>query len=297
MFATYNYFRQYCDLTDIEDPKKLFTQFSNTREFGGEFTNYDHLVKNRFMNVFGHMFNTVLRKRPGKILDVGCGNGVNLPLANVFPDVEYNGLDLAENTLVNARRQYPNIKFHVGDAFQMPFPDRTFDLTILSSVLILYKAESDRLNLLREVSRVTSDKGIVALIVWNDSPLLNASIKLSRVIGKLLRQNLPLDFNGYHFTRGEIEHMARLTNLKVEEAIHTSHLYGILESVRYLNMSKYNRTFGKAESEAREQPQNILRDLQRQAGALPWLTALFFRLGNVVPNWFSFFTIYVLSNK
>lgn len=296
MFATYNYFRQYNDQKEIENYKAFYREFSNSREFGGEFSNYDHLIKNRFMNMFGHVWNIVLRKRPGSILDVGCGNGVNLPLANVFPSIDYHGLDYAEKSLENAKRQYPNITFHVQDAFHMEFEPQRFDMTVLSSVLILYREERDQLDLLREVARVTKDDGIIVLIVWNASPLLVGSIRLSRWIGKILKQRLPEDFMGLHFKPQEIRALADKANLKVEEAIHTGHLYGILESVRYLNMSKYNRTFGTAESEGKKAlPQNILRDLQQQAGRQPWLTAAFYRIGQLAPGLFSMFSIYILS--
>src|SRR4051812_35399721 len=121
MFITYNYYKQYNDGKEIEDHKTFYKTFSNTREFGASFSNYDHLVKNRFMDNFGHLFNIVLRKQPKKILDIGCGNGVNLPIANIFPSIECHGLDYAEASIANAKVQYPNVNFHIGDAFNTTF--------------------------------------------------------------------------------------------------------------------------------------------------------------------------------
>lgn len=299
MFVTYNYYKQHNAGKEIADHKAFYRVFSNTREFGGSFSNYDHLVKNRFMDIWGHVLNIILRKHPRNILDIGCGNGTNLPIARMFPAIEYHGLDYAESAIENARLQYPNIHFHVGDAFAMFAEPASFDLAILASVLILYRDEADRVKLLAEVRRVLREGGVCVLIVWNDSVLLRLSVKLSRVLGRCFRQALPDDFMGLHFSHSDIERLAKEANFCIDERIDTVHWYGILESVRYLNFSKYNRVFGAAESEASaEHPQSILRDLQRQAGErLNGLTALLYGIGRCVPSFFSMYTVYVLRKE
>lgn len=298
MFETYNYFRQYNENKEIDDYKKFYREFSNSREFGGEFTHLDHLVKNRFMDIWGHVFNVVLRRQPKSILDVGCGMGINLPLANIFDRVDFHGLDYAENTIRKAQEIYPNIKFHVGDAFNMNFPDGKFDLCILSGVLILYKKQIDQENLLKEVSRVMSENGVFILIVWNESPLLKYSILLSRFIAKIKKQKLPSDFMGIHFKKNEIQNITKKSGMKIDQIINTGHLYGVLESVRYLNMSKYNRKFGKAESESvKVNPQNILKDLISQGGEYQFLTKTFYYIAHICPSLFSMFSIYVCSKS
>lgn len=298
MFATYSYLRQHNGNQPIEDYKEYYKIFSNSREFGGEFTNIDHLVKNRFMDVFGHVYNAVLRKNPRNALDIGCGNGVNLPLSRIFPGIDFHGLDYAEKALESAKASYPNVTFHVEDAFRMSFPSGSFDLAILSGVLILYREEKDRLLLLEEIHRILASNGVLVLIVWNESPLLKASIQLSRVLGRWFNQKLPEDFMGLHFKPREIRRMAHLSGFQVEESIHTAHYYGILESVRYLNFNRYNRVFGKAESEAgREHSQSILQDLQAQGGRFPGLTRFFYFLGSINPRWFSMFSVYLLRKQ
>jgi SAM-dependent methyltransferase len=296
LFITYNYYKQYNAGKAIEDHKTFYKTFSNTREFGGSFTGYDLLVKNRFMDIFGHLLNITLRKQPKKVLDIGCGNGVNLPLANVFPTMEFHGLDYADVTVEKAKSQYPNIKFHVEDAFHTSFESGTFDLTILSSVLILYRKEEDQINLLSEVKRILNKDGVFVLIVWNDSWMLKQSIRLSRFLGMLFKQNLPTDFMGVHFSHREIEALSKKVGFRIEEKLDTGHWYGILESVRYLSFNKYNRVFGSVESEAKvERPQSILRDLQDQAGKLRLLISIFYRMARRFPSLFSMYTIYVLK--
>jgi len=298
MFIAYNDYKKLSDGIDIKDYKSFYKKISNTIEFGGAFTNYDYLVKNRFMNIFGHVYNAVLKRHPANILDVGCGNGVNLPLANIFKFIDYHGLDYAENAVGNARKDYPNIKFHVEDAFATSFEDKTFDMIILSSVLILYKEEQDQINLLKEIKRILADNGIFVLVVWKESFLLKKSIQLSRIIGRLLKQNVPEDFMAVYFSTGDIKRLVNKLNFKITESFHPSALYGVLESVRFLSMSKYNRKYGKAECEsAKMHSQNVLEDLQDQAGKLKFLTKIFYHLSKIFPGLFSHYSVYILENR
>jgi len=104
MFISFNYFRQHNEGKEIKNHKEFYKKFSNSREFGGNFTNYAHLKKNRFVNTLGNMSNIILRQEPRTILDISCGDGVNLPLSRLFPNVEFFGIDYAEKTVEAAKR-------------------------------------------------------------------------------------------------------------------------------------------------------------------------------------------------
>jgi len=297
MFERYNYFRQHNGGEDIADYKSFYRKFSNEREFGGSFSNLDHLVKLRFCDFFGHVYAAVLRRRPDSVIDVGCGNGAYLPLSNMFPTVDYHGLDYAERTAERAQKDYPHATVHVGDAFAMPFEPKRFDMAILSSVLILYKERQDQVRLLREVSRVLKDDGVFVLVVWNDCWGLRGAIRLSRLLGSVKGEQLPEDFMGVHFTEEEIRDRAAAAGLVVQEHIATSREYGILEAVRHLNFAKYNRTFGSAERESvLQHPQNVLDDLVQQAGDdSAILTKVLYQASKAFPDAFPMFSVYVLG--
>ena len=296
MFYTYNYFRQHNDEKEIENYKEFYKKFSNEREFGGGFSHYDHLIKNRFMDIYGHMINIFLRKMPKDVLDIGCGAGINLPLSKWFDFVNYTGIDYAEKTLEHSRSVYPKVNFEVQDAFNLKFEDK-FDLAIISGVLILYKEESDRLKLLENAKNILKDDGLLIAIVWKDSWLLKYSIKLSRLLAKIYKVKLPEDFMGIHFSQKEAINMFEKANFKVEEKIHTSHLYGSLESMRYLNMKKYKRNFGIGEKEiGDEKKQNILEDLKKESGS-NFLITFYYLIAKYFPSSLSMFSIYVLSKK
>jgi len=114
--------------------------------------------------------------RPRRVLEVGCGNGINLLLlAGRFPDVEFTGVELTEEgraaavalqelaELPDEMQAYApepledvsafrRIRFLQGSAAQLPFPDGDFDLVF--TVLSLEQMESIRRQALSEVARV-----------------------------------------------------------------------------------------------------------------------------------------------
>ena len=297
MFFTYNYFRQHNDDKKIENHKEFYKKFSNTREFGGSYTHYDHLIASRFSDISGHMSNIILRKIPKNIIDLGCGSGINLPLSNIFPNMKYTGIDYAEKTIENSKKLYPKIDFHVMDIFDLKFEDSVFDLAIISSVLILYKDEKDRIKILKELTRILKKDGVGVLIVYKDSFLLKISIKISRLIAKYKKIKLPEDFMAVHFTKNDMKKFINKTDLEIIETIHTATNFGILESVRYLNMSKYKRSFGADEKQSEyEKNQNILQDLKNQSNS-NLLTSFYYNIAKIFPSLFQFYSIYVVKKK
>lgn len=76
-----------------------------------------------------------------RVLDVGAGSGVELAWFRELGASESNlvGIDLLPERVELARRSFPQITFHAGNAEHLPFPDASFDLalafTIFSSIL------------------------------------------------------------------------------------------------------------------------------------------------------------------
>jgi ubiquinone/menaquinone biosynthesis C-methylase UbiE len=117
------------------------------------------------------------RLEPKRVLEVGCGNGINLfSLAGDFPDVEFTGIDLtpagieaakavqAQDNLPSALAEYiplPNpdptafkrIRFMQGSAAELPFADGEFDLVY--TVLAVEQMERIRDQALAEIARVS----------------------------------------------------------------------------------------------------------------------------------------------
>ncbi len=59
----------------------------------------------------------VIKHRPGKILDIGCGPGNSTAvLADRFPDSYVLGVDNSEDMIKKAAKAFPNIRFQLCDA-------------------------------------------------------------------------------------------------------------------------------------------------------------------------------------
>jgi SAM-dependent methyltransferase len=101
----------------------------------------------------------------GKILDVGCGNGIfTLRFAKSGADV--TGLDYSRHLL----RQNGHSRLVCGDATALPFPDRNFDVVFEANLL---HHVTNRESVIREMSR-TSRQYVVLLEPNRYNPLMFA---------------------------------------------------------------------------------------------------------------------------
>jgi SAM-dependent methyltransferase len=104
---------------------------------------------------------------PGeKILDLGCGNG---RLLQIFKgkNIDYFGVDSSEKLIEIAKKRYPNKKFQVADALNLPFPNNYFDKIYSIAVLHHIPSVEFRRRFLKEAKRVLKPEGLLILTVWN----------------------------------------------------------------------------------------------------------------------------------
>ena len=69
-----------------------------------------------------------------KILDVGCGRGDFLERICLQYGSQGVGIDISAEMLLFAKTKHPNQKFILGNANQLPFKDKSFDIVILNGV-------------------------------------------------------------------------------------------------------------------------------------------------------------------
>jgi ubiquinone/menaquinone biosynthesis C-methylase UbiE len=100
-----------------------------------------------------------------RVLDIGCGPGtITADLAALVPDGYVTGIDAAPDVLALARaeadrRRQANVRFEVGDVYQLSFDDDTFDVVHAHQVM---QHLSDPVAALTEMRRVCRPGGLVA---------------------------------------------------------------------------------------------------------------------------------------
>lgn len=94
-----------------------------------------------------------------KILDVGCGSGLNTKTLK-DSGFEVMGVDVSENATFEAKRKYPEIEFSVARIEKLPFPDKTFDAIYCAEVIEhIYDTEVA----IKELNRVLKKDGYLFL--------------------------------------------------------------------------------------------------------------------------------------
>jgi SAM-dependent methyltransferase len=102
----------------------------------------------------------------GRVLEVGCGRGVALPvLSEHLAPAELVGVDVDGALLEHARtrlaRRRISAALHVGDVRDLPFPSGSFDLVIdFGTSYHVSGGHTGRLTALNEISRVLRVGGL-----------------------------------------------------------------------------------------------------------------------------------------
>lgn len=101
----------------------------------------------------------------GAILDVGCGTGEQLRLAQAF-GLKATGLEPASGMREIARRNVPEASISDGVATQLPYPDKSFEAVIQIEVLRYLHRDEIR-QALSECRRVLKPSGQVLVSLVN----------------------------------------------------------------------------------------------------------------------------------
>lgn len=132
----------------------------------------DGAAYERMMGVWsrlvGEVFLDWLAPAPGlRWVDVGCGNGAftELLFDRCAPSA-VDGVDPSEGQLDFARRRLVghSATFHRGDALQLPFSDRDFDVAVMALVIFFVP---DPAKGVAEMVRVARPGGLVAAYAWD----------------------------------------------------------------------------------------------------------------------------------
>ena len=114
-----------------------------------------------------------------KVLDVACGTGnTAIPAAKTGASV--TGVDIAANLLDQARKRAASeqltIRFEEGDAEELPYDDRTFDV-VLTMFGAMFAPRPERVA--AELIRVCKPGGLIAMANWTPQGFVGKSFQLT----------------------------------------------------------------------------------------------------------------------
>ena len=100
-------------------------------------------------------------KKTNKVLDLGCGDGLNVGILHKLGIKDVVGVDISTELLKEARKNNPKAKFILGSAEKLPFKAQTFDIVFVDSVfhhLLEYNKT------IIEIRRVLKPHGLLCFI-------------------------------------------------------------------------------------------------------------------------------------
>ena len=197
-----------------QDYNRIAEQFSSSR--------YSIWLE---LNIFGEY----IRERD-RVLDLGCGNG---RLFELFRDkeVDYIGIDNSKKLIEVAKKKYPDGKFQVADALNLPFPDNYFDKIFCIAVLHHIPSEGFRLQFLKETKRVLRPEGLLIVTVWDlwrrpKAFKLLLKFAILKISGKskldfkdiFVPWQKKIDRYIHCFTKNELKKLVKETDFKIKKA-------------------------------------------------------------------------------
>jgi ubiquinone/menaquinone biosynthesis C-methylase UbiE len=134
------------------------------------------------ISIMGELLCEAVDLRSGdRVLDVATGSGnTAISAARRFCDV--TGMDLAPESIEHARRRAEaegmEIRFEVGDAEDLSYPDASFDV-VLSTIGVMFCPNQERAA--SELLRVCRPGGKIGLASWSPDGFIGTML---RVVGK-----------------------------------------------------------------------------------------------------------------
>ena len=176
-------------------------------------TNYEkHTSKNPlkkffFNNFESNLISLIAPLNPKKILDAGCGEGFTLErLYELKIGKDLEGIDASKVAIETGKKLYPHLNIKIGDIYNLPYKDNSFDLVVCTEVL---EHLEDPKRALREIIRVS--KKYLLLTVPNEPWFL---------LSNFTRWGKDIGHINHWSSEGFEEFIKQNSNLKIIKKVH-----------------------------------------------------------------------------
>ncbi|HBO84129.1 MAG: hypothetical protein A2073_08340 [Deltaproteobacteria bacterium GWC2_42_11] len=185
---------------ETETIKKIYAGYSNA---------YDAIFKRFFFPRIKHAIATMDIRHGDKVLDVGVGTGLSLPLFPRYCDV--TGIDISSAMLKKAKEKTNKLNLnHIElmemDAMNLEFPDNSFDKVFISHVVSVVP---DPYKTMSEVKRVCKRNGKIVVVNHFRSP--------NKMVGSVVRMLNPITKKIGWRTDLSLDEFIKKANLCVEK--------------------------------------------------------------------------------
>ena len=118
----------------MESKKNVFKENSKIN-YNKQAEIYDEKGDGKFVApMYGEIINRIMRAKPKKVLDVGCGTGNVLMKLSSNEELKLYGVDISENMIKTAKKNLGNkAELKVGDSEYMPWEDNSFDVIVCNA--------------------------------------------------------------------------------------------------------------------------------------------------------------------
>ena len=103
-----------------------------------------------------------------KVLDLGCGNGRLLKvLQESGKKFDYLGIDFADNLITEAKKQWPDFNFQVGEMENLKLAPESFEMIFLIASFHHLQNRKDRIKVLNNIYQALKPEGLLFMTNWD----------------------------------------------------------------------------------------------------------------------------------
>lgn len=168
-----------------------------------------------------------------RILEIGCGGGGFISSIKYYrPDVKCQGIDIGKSAIRYAKNNFSDVKFQIGNIYDLKFPNNYFDAILIEDVLEHLDNPSKALS---EIYRVLRHNGIFQAYI----PIEGEKYTLQNVFNKLgmkFKDEFAGHIQNYQFK--DLQKMFIKNNLKITKYKYELFLIGQIVDMSFFTFLK-----------------------------------------------------------